>query len=103
MAFLLLLAAVPALSEIRSDQPLTPPVIGAAPARQESARVASDGTSFFAVWRTRAFPLAASARNTYLVYSRGEDDATLMAPRLFLRTLASPDPQLSPVRRHAVR
>jgi len=47
--------------------------------------------------------LAASARNTYLVYSRGEDDATLMAPRLFLRTLASPDPQPSPIRRHAAR
>lgn len=47
--------------------------------------------------------LTASARNTYLVYSRGEDDATLMAPRLFLRTLASPDPQTSPVRRRAAR
>jgi hypothetical protein len=47
--------------------------------------------------------LAASARNTYLVYSRGDDDETLMAPRLFLRTLASPDPQTSPIRRHAAR
>jgi len=47
--------------------------------------------------------LTASARNTYLVYSRGDDDATLMAPRLFLRTLASPDPQSSPGRRHAAR
>jgi len=47
--------------------------------------------------------LTASRRNTYLVYSRGEDDATLMAPRLFLRTLASPDPQPSPIRRHATR
>jgi hypothetical protein len=47
--------------------------------------------------------LTASRRNTYLVYSRGEDDATLMAPRLFLRTLASPDPQTSPLRRRAAR
>jgi hypothetical protein len=45
--------------------------------------------------------LTASARNTYLVYTRGDDDAQLMAPRLFLRTLASPDPQPSPVRKHA--
>jgi hypothetical protein len=45
--------------------------------------------------------LTASSRNTYLLYSRGDDDATLMAPRLFLRTLASPDPQPSPTRRHA--
>jgi len=56
IALLLLLAAVPALSEIRSDQPLTPPVIGAAPSRQESARVASDGTNFFAVWRMHTSP-----------------------------------------------
>lgn len=54
MAFLLLLAAVPALSEIRSDQALTPAVIGAAASNQEFARVATDGTNFFAVWRTRA-------------------------------------------------
>lgn len=47
--------------------------------------------------------LTASARNTYLVYSRGDDDATLMAPRLFLRTLASPDPQTSPPRKRAAR
>jgi hypothetical protein len=47
--------------------------------------------------------LTASARNTYIVYSRGEDDAALMAPRLFLRTLASPDPQTSPGRKRAVR
>jgi hypothetical protein len=47
--------------------------------------------------------LAASARNTYLIYSRGADDDTLMAPRLFLRTLASPDPQSVPGRRHAAR
>jgi hypothetical protein len=45
--------------------------------------------------------LAASARNTYLVYSQGADDEKLMAPRLFLRTLASPDPQPSPGRKHA--
>ncbi|MGH9419798.1 MAG: hypothetical protein ACRD3J_07490, partial [Thermoanaerobaculia bacterium] len=46
--------------------------------------------------------LTASGRNTYLLYSRGEDDATLMAPRLFLRTLASPE-QSSPGRPHAAR
>jgi hypothetical protein len=47
--------------------------------------------------------MTASSRNTYMVYSRGEEDATLMAPRLFLRTLASPDPQTSPVRKRVVR
>src|SRR6476659_676460 len=41
-------------AEIRVDQPLAPVQFGAAPARQESARVASDGTNFFAVWRTRS-------------------------------------------------
>ncbi|HEV7426683.1 MAG TPA: hypothetical protein VGQ46_09975 [Thermoanaerobaculia bacterium] len=50
---------------------------------------------------TMPLTLTASARNTYLVYSRGSDDPNLMAPRLFLRTIASPDPQTSPVRRHA--
>jgi hypothetical protein len=45
--------------------------------------------------------LTASARNTYFLYSGGENDEHLMAPRLFLRTLASPDPQTSTVRRHA--
>src|SRR5207302_6459116 len=40
-------------AEVRVDQPLAPVQFGAAPARQESARVASDGTNFFAVWRTR--------------------------------------------------
>jgi hypothetical protein len=51
------------------------------------------------------FPLTltASGRNTYFLYSAGDDDQTLMAPRLFLRTFASPDPQMSPVRRHAAR
>ncbi len=53
MALLLLLAATPVLAQIRSDQALTSAVLGAAPARQEFARVASDGTNFFAVWRTR--------------------------------------------------
>ncbi len=52
IALLLLLAATPALSEIRSDQALAPVVLGAGPTRQEFARVASDGTNFFAVWRT---------------------------------------------------
>lgn len=52
IALLLLLAATPALSQIGSDQALAPVVVGAAPARQETARVASDGTNFFAVWRT---------------------------------------------------
>jgi hypothetical protein len=51
---------------------------------------------------TLPLTLTASARNTYYLYSRGEDDPSLMAPRLFLRTLASPDPQ-TPVRRHATR
>jgi hypothetical protein len=51
------------------------------------------------------FPLTltASGRNTYFLYSAGDDDQTVMAPRLFLRTFASPDPQMSPVRRHAAR
>ncbi len=40
-------------AEIRIDQPLAPVQFGAAPTRQEAARVASDGTNFFAVWRTR--------------------------------------------------
>ncbi len=47
--------------------------------------------------------LTASARNTYFLYSRGEDDETLMAPRLFLGTLAAPDAQPSPGRKRAVR
>lgn len=50
---------------------------------------------------TLPLTLGASARNTYLLYSAGENDETLMAPRLFLRTLASPDPQPGTVRRHA--
>lgn len=54
IALLLVLVAVPALSQIRSDQALAPVVLGAAPTRQESARVASDGTNFFVVWRTRS-------------------------------------------------
>lgn len=53
MALLLVLSALPALSEIRSDQALAPPVFGPTTATQESARVASDGTNFFAVWLTR--------------------------------------------------
>ncbi|HEX3579179.1 MAG TPA: hypothetical protein VHY33_11510 [Thermoanaerobaculia bacterium] len=62
-------------------------------------------TSLINLHETVTLPvtITASARNTYAVYSRGEEDATLMAPRLFLRTLASPDPQTSPVRRHAAR
>ncbi len=47
--------------------------------------------------------LTASARNAYLVYSQGEEDETLMAPRLFLRTLASPELQTASIRRHAAR
>src|SRR5205807_9377865 len=61
MAFLLFLAAMPALGQIRSDQPLAPAVLGAAPAKQEDVRVASDGTNFFAVWRTR------TASNAFLI------------------------------------
>ena len=62
-------------------------------------------TSLVNLHQSVAFPLAltASARNTYFLYSRGDDDETLMASRLFLRTLASPDPQTSPARRRAVR
>lgn len=45
--------------------------------------------------------LTASAHSTFFLYSAGEDDEKLMAPRLFLRTLASPDPQPGPIRRHA--
>ncbi|HEV7426684.1 MAG TPA: hypothetical protein VGQ46_09980 [Thermoanaerobaculia bacterium] len=56
IALLLVVVAMPALGEIRSDQPLAPAVFGAAPARQESARVASDGTNFFAVWRAQTAP-----------------------------------------------
>src|ERR1019366_5025248 len=52
-ALALILIAAPAFGQIRGDQPVSPVVLGAAPARQESARVASDGTNFFAVWRTR--------------------------------------------------
>jgi hypothetical protein len=47
--------------------------------------------------------LTATARNTYFVYSTGDDDPNVMAPRLFLRTLASPDPQPSEVRKRATR
>jgi hypothetical protein len=50
---------------------------------------------------TLPMTLTASARNTFLVYSRGNDDASLMAPRLFLRTLASPEPL--PPRKRAAR
>jgi len=53
MAWLLLLGATPALCEIRPDQALAPPIIGAAASNQEYARVTSDGTNFFVVWRTR--------------------------------------------------
>src|ERR1019366_2620732 len=52
-ALALILIAAPAFGQIRGDQPVSPVVLGAAPARQESARVASDGTNFFAIWRTR--------------------------------------------------
>lgn len=52
---------------------------------------------------TLPLTLTASARNTYFLYSSGEADGTLMAPRLFLRTLASPDPQPTPIRKHVAR
>src|SRR3954447_2372016 len=51
-ALLLLLAAIPTLSEVRPDQALTPAIIGAAAANQDYVRVASDGTNFFTVWHT---------------------------------------------------
>jgi hypothetical protein len=38
-------------AEVRVDQPVAPVQFGAAPSRMDSARVASDGTNFFAVWR----------------------------------------------------
>jgi hypothetical protein len=62
-------------------------------------------TSLINLHQTVTLPLTltASARNTYFLYSAGEVDEKLMAPRLFVRTLASPDPQPSPVRRHAAR
>jgi hypothetical protein len=108
---------MPALSQIRSDQPLAPPLYGPASVNLDSVRVAfvySNGKRTFAGRVTAggvvldtpavnggALTLAASARNTYFLYSAGEDDEKLMASRLFLRTLASPDPQPGPVRRHA--
>jgi len=49
--FLLLLAAMPVSGAIRPDRPLAPAVIGAAATDQEFARVATDGTNFFVVWR----------------------------------------------------
>jgi hypothetical protein len=52
-------------------------------------------TSLINLHQSVSLPLTmtASSRNAYLLYSGGEDDPQLMAPRLFLRTLASPDPQ----------
>jgi hypothetical protein len=52
---------------------------------------------------TLPLTMTASSRNTYIVYRRGEEDPKLMAPRLFLRTLASPDPQPSLDRKRATR
>jgi hypothetical protein len=52
---------------------------------------------------TLPLTLTASARNTYFLYSRGEEDGNLLAPRLFLRTLASPDPLPTQDRKHSVR
>jgi hypothetical protein len=62
-------------------------------------------TSLVNLHQTVTLPvtLTASARNTYLVYSAGDDDPNVMASRLFLRTLASPDPQMSPGRKRATR
>jgi hypothetical protein len=52
-AFIVLLAASPALGgQVRPDQPVAPVQFGAAPASQTFVRTASDGTNFFAVWRT---------------------------------------------------
>ncbi len=47
--------------------------------------------------------MTASSRNAYLLYSSGEDDPQLMASRLFLRTMASPDPQPGTPRRRSTR
>jgi hypothetical protein len=62
-------------------------------------------TSLINLHQSVTFPLTltASARNTYFLYSQGENDPALMAPRLFLRTLASPDPQPGTPRRHSAR
>jgi hypothetical protein len=50
---------------------------------------------------TLPLTLTASSRNTYLLYSSGEGDPQLLAPRLFVRTIASPDPAGTPRRRAA--
>ncbi|HSY48103.1 MAG TPA: hypothetical protein VLC46_04765, partial [Thermoanaerobaculia bacterium] len=49
----LILVAAPMFGQIRGDEPVAPVVFGAGPVGIESARVASDGRNFFAVWRTR--------------------------------------------------
>jgi hypothetical protein len=62
-------------------------------------------TSLVNLRQTATLPvtLTASARNTYLVYIAGDDDPNVVAPRLFLRTIASSDPQMSPGRKRATR
>lgn len=50
---------------------------------------------------TLPLTMTASSRNVYLLYTSGEDDPQLLAPRLFVRTIASPDPQTGTPRRRA--
>jgi hypothetical protein len=62
-------------------------------------------TSLINLHQSVSLPLTmtASSRNAYLLYSSGEDDPQLMASRLFLRTIASPDPQPGSPRRRSTR
>jgi hypothetical protein len=92
MALLLFLAATPALSQIRSDQAVAPLVFGAAAATQDSARVASDGTDFFAVMRTHT-----SSTSVRIIASRvspaGEilNQPSIVIASGLAATLGSPD------------
>ncbi|HXH91745.1 MAG TPA: hypothetical protein VNN25_09200, partial [Thermoanaerobaculia bacterium] len=62
-------------------------------------------TSLINLHQSVSLPLTmtASSRNAYLLYSIGEDDPQLMAPRLYLRTIDSPDPQPGSTRRRSTR
>jgi hypothetical protein len=62
-------------------------------------------TSLINLHQSVSLPLTmtASSRNTYLLYSSGEVDPQFMAPRLFLRTIDSPDPQPGTPRRRSTR
>jgi hypothetical protein len=62
-------------------------------------------TSLINLHQSVSLPLTmtASSRNAYLLYSSGENDPQFMAPRLFLRTIDSPDPQPGSPRRRSTR